>query len=255
MLTATVTSGATGTVTFYSGSTTLGTGAIGTNGTATLTTSFATANTYSLTATYGGDSNYLGSTSTAVAEAVVVPSFSVTASQASLTIARGATGATTLTFTPVGGYSGAITLACGTLPSKATCTFSPSTVTLAGAVVTDTLTIGTGTVTTSLLTAPQRSGGSGTYSAQILWLPASMLGLLGLARRRKLHIALPKMLLAGIFVLSLGAGLGAITGCSSGSSSTSNYTNATPVGSYSVPVTITGPSGSSQTVALTVVVQ
>ncbi|WP_263378920.1 beta strand repeat-containing protein [Granulicella paludicola] len=255
MLTATVTSGATGTVTFYSGSTTLGTGAIGTNGTATLTTSFATANTYSLTATYGGDSNYLGSTSTSVAEAVVVPSFSVTASQANLTIARGATGATTLTFTPVGGYSGAITLACGTLPSKATCTFSPSTVTLAGAVVTDTLTIGTGTVTTSLLTAPQRSGGSGTYSAQILWLPASMLGLLGLARRRKLQIALPKMLLAGIFVLSLGAGLGAITGCSSGSSSTSNYTNATPVGSYSVPVTITGPSGSSQTVALTVVVQ
>jgi hypothetical protein len=255
MLTATVTSGAAGTVTFYSGSTTLGTGAVGTNGTATLTTSFAMANTYSLTATYGGDSNYLGSTSTAVSEAVVVPSFSVTASQASLTIARGATGATTLTFTPVGGYSGAITLACGTLPSKATCTFSPSTVTLAGAVVTDTLTIGTGTVTTSLLTAPQRSGGSGTYSAQILWLPASMLGLLGLARRRKLQIALPKMLLAGILVLSLGAGLGAISGCSSGSSSTPNYTNATPVGSYSVPVTITGPSGSPQTVALTVVVQ
>jgi hypothetical protein len=250
-LTATVTTGATGMVTFYSGGTTsLGTATVGTGGVATLVTSFSAANTYSLTATYAGDGNFAGSGSTAVSEVVVVPSFSVTASPSSLTISRGSTGMTTLTFTPVGGYSGAITLACGSLPAKATCTFNPATVTLAGAVVTDTLTIGAGTVTTSKLSTPQGDGRSGIYSATMLWLPASMLGLLGLAWRRKLRGNLQRLtLLAGLFLLSLGA----ITGCSGGT--TTNYANATPVGSYTVPVTVTGTTGGAQSVSLTVVVQ
>jgi hypothetical protein len=69
-LTATVvSSSATGTVTFYQGSTVLGTGTLSA-GTATTTTTFTTAGIYSLTAAYGGNSTYAASTSSPVSYTV-----------------------------------------------------------------------------------------------------------------------------------------------------------------------------------------
>ncbi|MGO8794334.1 MAG: Ig-like domain repeat protein [Candidatus Sulfotelmatobacter sp.] len=71
--TATVTSqygGAdTGTVTFYSGSQTLGSGSLSGNS-ATLNTSFSSAGTYSITAKYNGDANNLGSTSSVLSQVI-----------------------------------------------------------------------------------------------------------------------------------------------------------------------------------------
>ncbi len=67
--TATVTSGASGTVTFKDGTTTLGTGTI-TAGTATFSTASLTAGSHSITAVYAGDSNYASSTSSAVTQVV-----------------------------------------------------------------------------------------------------------------------------------------------------------------------------------------
>ena len=61
-LTATVTSGATGTVSFFDGSVLLGTGAV-TNGVATLTTSTLVAGTHTITAVYNGDATYASSQS------------------------------------------------------------------------------------------------------------------------------------------------------------------------------------------------
>lgn len=65
-LTATVSpTAATGTVTFYDGTTSLGTGTLS-SGAATLTTSFSTTGTQSLTAVYAGNSTYATSTSAAL---------------------------------------------------------------------------------------------------------------------------------------------------------------------------------------------
>ena len=61
-LTATVTSGATGTVSFYDGSVLLGTGAVS-NGVATLTTTTLVAGTHTITAVYNGDATYASSQS------------------------------------------------------------------------------------------------------------------------------------------------------------------------------------------------
>ncbi len=61
-LTATVTSGATGTVSFYDGSVLLGTGQV-TNGVATLTTTTLNAGTHTITAVYNGDATYASSQS------------------------------------------------------------------------------------------------------------------------------------------------------------------------------------------------
>jgi hypothetical protein len=241
-LTGTVPTGATGTVFFYNGTTLLGTGTVGTTSAATLTLSIAVAGTYNLSAVYSGDTNYNGSTSTSTVQIVIaVPSFSVTASPASLTISRGSTGSTTLTITPQGGYTGMLTFTCGTLPSMATCTFNPATVKVGAAAVTTTLTIGTGTASASA-TAPNLFH---THSAIYAGL---FLGLLGLIRRKRLT-GTAKLLIALVCL----AGLGALTGC--GGSNSPNTANETPAGSYSISVTGTGTTGSPQAISIAVVVK
>jgi hypothetical protein len=72
--TATVTSqfggAATGSVTFYSGTQTLGTASLSGNR-ATLSTSFTSSGTYSISAKYSGDSNNAGSTSSALSQVII----------------------------------------------------------------------------------------------------------------------------------------------------------------------------------------
>jgi hypothetical protein len=241
-LTGTVPAGATGTVSFYNGTTLVGTGTVGASGTATLSVSIATAGTYNLSAVYTGDTNYSGSTSASTVQVViVVPSFTVTASPASLTIARGAAGTTTLTITPQGGYTGSLTFACGTLPSMATCTFNPATVKVGAAAVSTTLTIGTGTASASVAT-PRLFDTHGAIYA------GAFLGLLGLARRKKL-IKSARLLVALVCFI----GLGALTGC--GGSNAPSTANETPAGSYTISVTGTGTTGTPQAISIAVVVQ
>ena len=92
----------TGTVTFLNGTTTLGTGTLNGSGVATYTTMALGAGTNSITAAYGGDSNFAASTSTAVTVTVqaVPPSFTVSASPTSLSITAGGAGTTTISVTP-----------------------------------------------------------------------------------------------------------------------------------------------------------
>ena len=73
------------------------------------------------------------------------PAFLLTANPPTVTIVQGSKGSSVITFSPSGGYSGSATLACAGLPTNATCTFSPSTITLDGkdTVQTTTLTITT----------------------------------------------------------------------------------------------------------------
>ncbi|WP_035348106.1 Ig-like domain repeat protein [Edaphobacter aggregans] len=117
-LTATVPSGATGSVTFKDGSTTLGTAPIS-GATASLSTSTLTAGSHSLTAVYGGDGSHSTATSPTVTQVVnkITPIMSVsTAGQSTYlspvtitaTLPSGTTG--TVTFT-----SGAITLGTATV--------------------------------------------------------------------------------------------------------------------------------------------
>jgi hypothetical protein len=82
-LTATVSpSGATGTVTFYNGTTNIGSSAVNA-GTASLTTSFAAGGTATLHAVYSGDYNYLSSTSNSISMNISGPLVTMTTLQAS----------------------------------------------------------------------------------------------------------------------------------------------------------------------------
>ena len=71
-------------------------------------------------------------TSPATSVSITAPTYNVVTSPASLTIAQGSTGSTTITVTPVGSYNGTVTLGCSGLPANSTCTFSPATLSFTG---------------------------------------------------------------------------------------------------------------------------
>ena len=154
-LTATVSpSSATGTITFYDGSTSLGTATLS-SGAASISTSTLSVGTHSITASYGGSSSYDSSTSSAVT--VTITSASTTATTTTLS--------TTLTSAT---YGTAVTFTAEVSPSAATgsVTFYDGTTSL-GAV---TLSSGSASVSTSALavgthTITATYGGSSTYTS------------------------------------------------------------------------------------------
>ena len=240
----------TGTVTFLDGSTTLGSASLNaagtTTSTATYTTSALSAATHTITAAFAGAAAYASSTSTAVTQIVSAPAFTSAFSPSSLTVSSGATGSSTLTLTPVGGFTGTVTMACGTLPSPdLSCTFAPSSLTFTGtnAVQTSTLTVGTKASAELLLPGLPESHVRPGISFGFIAFPA--LGMLTLLRRRRSGGRV--ITLVGIALLSVGAAF-AVNGCSGGG----NGNQASP-GTYTIPVAITS-SGTTTNLSVSVVV-
>jgi len=100
-------------------------------GNAQYTTSSLSAGTHSLAATFVcTNSNFNGSASGPLTQAIT--DFSISASPASNTIARGSSGTYTLTLTPFGGLTDNVSLSCSGAPGSTTCSISPSQVTLNG---------------------------------------------------------------------------------------------------------------------------
>jgi len=127
-------SAATGTVTFKDGSTILGTGTVS-SGKATFGTSTLIAGSHSITAVYGGDTNYNTSTSSALTQTVNKTNTTTTVASSSNPSASGVTVAFTATVSPsaatgtVTFKDGSTTLGTGTL-SSGIATFSISTLAL-----------------------------------------------------------------------------------------------------------------------------
>ncbi|MGI4826921.1 MAG: Ig-like domain repeat protein, partial [Janthinobacterium lividum] len=234
-----------GTVTFLNGTTTLGTAPV-TNGVATFTTTSLTG-TLSITASYAANGVFGASVSGAVAEIVVTPGFTATANPTTLAITDGGSGTTMLSATGVGGFSGPLTLACGTLPAHISCSFSATTLTVpqTGSATAITLTIATNA--TASLARPDRPGAFSApvvLSATLLFPGVALATLFGLRRRKVSGIWLTALLV----LLASGATFG-LAGC--GSNSTNNASR----GTYTVPVTFTPATGTAQTVNLSVTVQ
>ena len=236
----------TGTVTFYDGTTTLGTGTLA-SGAATFSTSSLSLGTHSITATFGGDTLYLTSTSSPLSQVVVTPSIAFTANPTTLTVAKGSSGTVVITATPTGDYTGTVNFSCGTLPADASCTFAPPTLTFtaSSSAQTSTLTFSTKATTSAALThGPGKIYAPGILAALLL-LPLSF-------RKRLRKLSASRVWTASlllVFALAGTAGLLGITGCGG-----SGPANTTPAGMYTVPVTIAVGSSSS-TLNVTVIVQ
>jgi YVTN family beta-propeller protein len=230
--TATVPSGATGTVKFMDGSTLLGTGTI-TGTTATFTTTTLVIGTHQITAVYSGDSNYNTASSAVLSQIVTAASdFAVAATPPTQIIPPGASATYNVSITSViAPFTNQVTLTATGLPAGATYTYTPPAVAPGAAGATSSLKI----------SVPMQSARSkpNIESRAPLILAVLLLPLLTVRRRG----ASGKLLL----ILASLAAFGAMTGCGVG-------------GYFSQPqqtytITVTGTSGNlvhSATVTLTV---
>jgi hypothetical protein len=235
----------TGTFTFSNGGNSLGTATLTPSGpttsTATFTTSSLPVGTDQISADYGGNQNFLPSKSASFAEVITAPgtpSFKLTLAPPSLRVGVGNTGTLAVTITSVNGFSAPVNLSCGALPREATCTFGSATINGAG--------------TTSLFvstTAPHDCNNSQPYFIGSNGGPAfRSLALPALAGVFALFLPGRRKWIRSLFMLLLAAGAMSISGCG-------NCTDlATRPGTYhfNVNATVSGGSGQSQTVTLTV---
>ncbi|HKT89020.1 MAG TPA: Ig-like domain repeat protein, partial [Candidatus Sulfotelmatobacter sp.] len=240
-LTATVSSSVstpTGSVDFYDGTTLLGSGTLA-SGVATYTTSSLAAGTHSITAAYGGDSNFSSVTSSAVSQVVADVTLAIASGGTSTaTVSAGGTATYHLNLAPSNGstFPAAVTLSASGGPAGSTITVSPQTI-AAGAAATDV----TVTVQVPAAAAAMRSSHA--------WILATLMGMLalpfGMGRKRSYK----QVLVAALLLIGV-ASTGNILGCGSGhtTSTTRQPTNYT--------VTVTATSGSvSHSTALTLTVQ
>jgi CSLREA domain-containing protein len=269
-LSATIASGAgtpTGTVTFLDGSTPLGTGTLS-GGVVTLTTSSLAAGTHSITAAYGGDANFLASTSSPLTQLVEDFNFNISSTSnnpsSSITVMPGGTAVFTFTVSPVDGsiFPAAVTLTLSGLPAGATYSFSPATIAAGAGATAITLTIDIPqteadakplTLHPGAQLAVNRNGGSsggqaGGVAGRLAPFSLALLLLPFAGRLRRTGKRLGRMMCA---LLLLGAGMATMAGMS-GCGSTSGFF-AQQQQSYTVTVTATsGALSHSTTVTLTV---
>ena len=232
----------TGTVTFLDGTSTLGAGTLNGSGVATYSTSTLSAGTYSITAQYPGDTTFAASASSAITETVnTVPSFTLAAASTSVSVMPGQSATVGLSVTPTNGFDSAVNFACSGLPSGATCSFSPSTVTPSGTTAaTTTMTIATTAATSENRMPTWPFAGGGITLAFALFF---------FGKKKRLPMSLCLVLLIGLTAMTVGCGGG-------GTKSSGNP--GTPAGASTVTVTATSGSGSSaltQTTTLTLTVQ
>lgn len=228
----------TGTVSFYDGTTLVGTATLDATGKASYNADTLTGGTHSLTAAYAGDANFKESSSAAVSESV--QDFSIGTSSSSgtsgsstpaVTIASGGTASYSFPISPLNGsFTNTVTFSVSGLPSTMSYSFSPSSVTPGATVSTVTLTI-----SNSKTQAMNKLRGGTALALGLLLLP---LASMRRVRRRLSRVAWVLLLAA----ISASAAL-SLSACG-GSSKAESY-----------PLTVTATSGAvshSFTLTLTV---
>jgi hypothetical protein len=119
-----------GTVSFYSGSTLLGTANLNSSGVATFTTSSLAAGNYTITAVYSGNAAFATSTSSGLSLLIgSTADYTVTGPPTPVTVAPGGAAVFNISVPPIGAsYNHTVTMSATGLPTGAVATFNPPTV-------------------------------------------------------------------------------------------------------------------------------
>lgn len=239
-----------GTITFFNGTTQIGTPqTVNSSGQASVTTSFATAGSPSITAVYSGDPFFKPSTSTAATLTVIAASFSTTLnSQQSSTIAAGQTALYSFAVAS-NVYTGNISFACTGLPAASSCVFSPTVLSETGCSNNQTVTLSIATTQSAPVKQSSFAAspfGRGPWAAFGM-LPGLLLAALITLRRRKNPAMKFGQIWLALALLLVASGASA---CGSSTQSTPG----TPAGTSTITVTAADASGNSKPLSITLVV-
>jgi hypothetical protein len=228
------------------------------------------AGTHAITAVYSGDANYNKSTSPAATLTIqsdaasfnaffISPTTLAPVSSLNAGTAQGSTALATVSVMPSNTLNGTVTFACSGLPANSVCTVTPTSLVFApvpGVPVAQTVgvtlwtDVAPGTVPTTTSSNAIRPAGVSADSHPMLatmlgWplLLVSFAGVLGFRKRLQAIRLLTVLVLGGL----LAGGSIVIGGCSSGSAGPPTLT---PVGSYKVNLTVSGPNSTSQTMPI-----
>jgi large repetitive protein len=236
----------TGTVTFLSDGTTLGTSALDSTGVATLTVNLLSS-APTVTAIYSGDSIYSTSTSPVTTITVAKPTqFTMQMNPAAMTMQSQQHGTATLTLTSLNNFSDTLDLGCLGLPFAATCTFTKDQVALtADGTQTMQVVIDTGSPLTAGSEAKLERSSARSLAAMAFLPGGLLLGLLFWKAGRRMRSGL-----GGLLTVLLLAGLStALSGCGG------LQINGTPAGTYVFQVTASGSgTGVTQSMNMTLTV-
>lgn len=241
----------TGAVTFSDGGAVIGTGnliaATATTSTATYTTTALTAGSHTIMASFAGTFGFNSSNSASVSQTVTAPAIQSSFTPASITVSRGSSATTVLTVKPVGGFTGTVTVGCGSPAPGLTCSFSTSTLTFtAASTASQTATVTISAANSAALVVPARPGYPADSRIVLAFATLPGIGLIALFRRRRSGIRNMGSL-AILLIGSLGAML-AISGCAGSSA------NKVTPGTYSMNINVTA-NGTTSNVPFTIVVQ
>jgi N-acetylneuraminic acid mutarotase len=153
------------------------------------------------------------------------PDFSVAGTPGSMTVTGGQSATTSISVTPANGFSSVVSFSCSGLPSGATCSFSPATVTPSGAAASTTVTVTTTTADAALHGNPRPLVPVAALAA--------LLCCFGFGKRRRLLVLLLVIGAAGLGLLGGCGGSG--SGGGGGGSQSATYT-----------ITVNATSGSLQ---------
>jgi Bacterial Ig-like domain (group 3)/FG-GAP-like repeat len=226
-----------GTVTFYDGSTQIGSASAGSP---QITTAQLSVGSHSIIAVYSGDLNFNPNTSAPITVTVTAlpPDFSLTASATTLSVTNGQSASLTMTVAANATLTSSVTFQCAGLPAEATCVFSPASLSVqAGSSGTATITI-----------AAKAASSNAILKAQIHNVTAFG----GIAMAGLLFMIYPRnragWMLAMIGGLAIAAAAG-LTGCGGSRSSSIGPTTpsdpGTPTGTANVTITATAVAGST----------
>jgi hypothetical protein len=232
----------TGTVTFLDAGAPIGTAALNTSGAAILLINTLAIGTHPLTATFAATGSFTSATSNTVQEVIVGSGFAIALAPPAITVQAGQPSTVQIVLSSLGNFSGPLALTYGQLPTYATASIAPTTVTLtAGGAGTAVLTLNTSArAAADIPNRPGRRALPITLAAGLLLLP----------RRRQLA-ARRKMLAARLLTLLLAAiVLQSLTGCVN---AWYELELVTP-GAYQVPITATDVNHNTQTAILNVTV-
>ena len=229
------------------------------NGIASFTTSTLAAGSHTIQVSYPG--NYVGQPQTSAPTTLTITGasdFSLSLSSPTATVTHGSAATTTISLSPLNGFSAAVSLTCTGAPTNSTCSISSPSVTPAGAAVTDALTLQTSVQSASLTNSPSPLT-PGSYTPILAGtMPLGLFAIVSVCRRRIGRPTRPRHPISGgslFLAICLLASLVSVIACSGGVRGSAGPQTLYPTaGTY--PLTVTATSGTTiRTATFTVTIQ